>query len=164
MAGDWIKIRADILDSPQFAAISKNLSLSSGDLLIALTRTASWFERHGTYGKIEADLSIVDIAIGVKGLASELIRAGWLVSHAGVLNLKSFCAPSATRKSLGLKVRAAVLSAGSCAACGAEDGLVVDHVIPVARGGSCKTENLQALCAPCNRQKGKKMPGEWRTH
>jgi hypothetical protein len=162
MAGDWIKIRADILDSPQFAAISRNLSINPGELLIALTRTASWFERHGTYGKIEADLSVVDMAVGVDGISGELVRTGWLVSNAGVLSLKSFCAPSATRKSLGLKVRAEVLSVGACAACGSADELVIDHIIPVARGGSCEQSNLQALCAPCNRQKGKKLPEEWR--
>ena len=41
-----------------------------------------------------------------------------------------------------------------CANCGAEEGLVLDHVIPIARGGRSQLENLQLLCATCNRIKG----------
>ena len=41
-----------------------------------------------------------------------------------------------------------------CANCGAEEKLVLDHVIPIARGGRSQVENLQLLCAKCNRLKG----------
>lgn len=43
---------------------------------------------------------------------------------------------------------------GRCVACGAEEELQFDHVIPVARGGSNAAENIQILCGPCNRAKG----------
>ena len=43
---------------------------------------------------------------------------------------------------------------GRCAACGGDELLQFDHVIPVALGGSSTPENLQLLCAPCNREKG----------
>lgn len=43
---------------------------------------------------------------------------------------------------------------GRCAACGSEELLQFDHVIPVALGGASTAENLQLLCAPCNRDKG----------
>src|SRR5208282_4435778 len=33
-----------------------------------------------------------------------------------------------------------------------------DHVIPRAEGGNNSDENLQNLCRPCNRAKGKTMP------
>lgn len=51
-----------------------------------------------------------------------------------------------------------------CAACaaGLEGGFHVDHVIPLARGGSNWPSNLQLLCAPCNWSKGDKLPDEWR--
>jgi len=42
-----------------------------------------------------------------------------------------------------------------CANCGAHEGLVLDHVLPIARGGRSTLENLQLLCAECNRLKGK---------
>ena len=43
---------------------------------------------------------------------------------------------------------------GRCAACGTDELLQFDHVIPVALGGASTPENLQLLCAPCNRDKG----------
>ena len=51
-----------------------------------------------------------------------------------------------------------------CRACGmapAEDPVVlhVDHVVPVALGGSNSPSNLQTLCATCNFGKGSIAPG-----
>lgn len=43
---------------------------------------------------------------------------------------------------------------GRCAVCGADSLLQFDHVIPVALGGASTAQNLQLLCAPCNRDKG----------
>lgn len=44
-----------------------------------------------------------------------------------------------------------------CANCGAGENLVLDHVTPIAKGGRSQFENLQLLCAECNRVKGKLM-------
>jgi len=43
---------------------------------------------------------------------------------------------------------------GRCAVCGSDELLQFDHVIPVALGGASTAQNLQLLCAPCNREKG----------
>jgi hypothetical protein len=43
---------------------------------------------------------------------------------------------------------------GRCAHCGRRELLQFDHVIPVALGGASSPQNLQLLCAPCNRDKG----------
>lgn len=50
-----------------------------------------------------------------------------------------------------------------CAACkvSLQDGYHVDHVMPLARGGSNGPENLQLLCPPCNWSKNAKHPDEW---
>lgn len=41
-----------------------------------------------------------------------------------------------------------------CFYCGAKKPLQIDHIIPRAKGGSDDIENLQLLCARCNRVKG----------
>lgn len=43
---------------------------------------------------------------------------------------------------------------GRCSRCGSGELLQFDHVIPVALGGASTADNLQLLCAPCNRDKG----------
>jgi 5-methylcytosine-specific restriction endonuclease McrA len=43
---------------------------------------------------------------------------------------------------------------GKCMECGSTFDLQYDHVIPVALGGATTVENLQLLCADCNRVKG----------
>lgn len=44
-----------------------------------------------------------------------------------------------------------------CANCGNVENLVVDHILPIAKGGMSEIDNLQLLCAECNRIKGKLM-------
>ena len=48
-----------------------------------------------------------------------------------------------------------------CQSCGAKDEIQIDHIIPISRGGSSDDDNLQVLCAPCNRSKGAKTLEEW---
>lgn len=43
-----------------------------------------------------------------------------------------------------------------CTHCGSHIDLVIDHVYPVARGGTNDIDNLQTLCASCNTEKGTK--------
>ena len=43
---------------------------------------------------------------------------------------------------------------GRCVRCGATAELQYDHIIPLARGGADSAENLQLLCASCDRAKG----------
>jgi len=49
----------------------------------------------------------------------------------------------------------------ACQSCDSEDVLEIDHVIPISRGGSSDDDNLQVLCAFCNRSKGAKTLEEW---
>jgi len=64
-------------------------------------------------------------------------------------------------------IRYKVLKVGKqrCALCGitAKDRMLdVDHIIPRSHGGSSKEENLQVLCAKCNRSKGNKDDTDFR--
>ncbi|MBE0566223.1 MAG: HNH endonuclease [Krumholzibacteria bacterium] len=70
------------------------------------------------------------------------------------------------RKPLGKAIRAQVLArdAYSCAMCGRRPPdvqLQVDHVVPVADGGTDIITNLAALCADCNRGKSSYHFGDY---
>src|SRR5918999_2098495 len=60
------------------------------------------------------------------------------------------------REPIPRAVRLAVFErdGGRCVECGSAFEIQYDHVIPLALGGATTLENLQILCAPCNRAKG----------
>jgi 5-methylcytosine-specific restriction endonuclease McrA len=49
-----------------------------------------------------------------------------------------------------------------CLACGQPGPSTIDHIIPLARGGTDSVGNLAPLCGPCNSSKGTKTWLEWR--
>lgn len=44
-----------------------------------------------------------------------------------------------------------------CVFCGSSEKLQIDHIIPIAKGGTSKEDNLQVLCANCNARKSDKI-------
>jgi len=60
-----------------------------------------------------------------------------------------------TRAPIPTELRRAVFErdGGRCVECGGAFDLQYDHILPVARGGATTLENLQLLCADCNRRK-----------
>jgi len=48
-----------------------------------------------------------------------------------------------------------------CVYCGAKSNLVLDHVVPLAKGGAHIEENLVTACAPCDWSKGAKSLIVW---
>lgn len=42
---------------------------------------------------------------------------------------------------------------GRCLACGTTQGVGIDHIVPFSRGGANTVDNIQPLCALCNRRK-----------
>jgi hypothetical protein len=55
---------------------------------------------------------------------------------------------------------------GQCACCGADisTGYHIDHIMPVALGGSNTDENIQLLAPICNLRKGAKHPDDYRRY
>lgn len=52
-----------------------------------------------------------------------------------------------------IRPRALARDRFACVLCGEREGLEVDHVIPIAQGGTWTLENAQTLCKPCHRGK-----------
>lgn len=48
-----------------------------------------------------------------------------------------------------------------CIYCGSLENIQIDHVIPIARGGTHGIGNLVSACMSCNTSKGKKFISEW---
>jgi 5-methylcytosine-specific restriction endonuclease McrA len=46
---------------------------------------------------------------------------------------------------------------GQCVRCSSREKWEFDHIIPVADGGSSTERNVQLLCEPCNRSKGRSV-------
>ena len=57
------------------------------------------------------------------------------------------------KKSRDLFVQLVVHDGAACAQCGSTKNLTVDHVVPMAPGGSDDLTNLQILCKSCNSSK-----------
>ena len=53
------------------------------------------------------------------------------------------------------------LTGGRCAYCGYQAKLVVDHFIPIIRGGQTVRGNLVPCCARCNSRKNDREPNQW---
>ena len=69
-----------------------------------------------------------------------------------------------TRQALPVTVARAVAArcGHRCAYCGDLAGpFEIDHIYPVALGGTDDLENLTLACVPCNRSKGAKQLSEW---
>jgi 5-methylcytosine-specific restriction endonuclease McrA len=60
-----------------------------------------------------------------------------------------------TRAPIPTELRRAVFErdGGRCVDCGGSFDLQYDHILPVAHGGATTLQNLQLLCAECNRGK-----------
>jgi len=54
------------------------------------------------------------------------------------------------------------LYSSPCIACGTTERVTIDHIIPIARGGTHSVGNLQSLCLKCNSSKNHRTMSEWK--
>jgi 5-methylcytosine-specific restriction endonuclease McrA len=68
------------------------------------------------------------------------------------------------RLSKGIVEELLIRQRGLCACCKRDLGsdYHIDHIMPIALGGTNTDDNVQLLLAECNMRKGAKHPDEWR--
>lgn len=78
------------------------------------------------------------------------------LDHAKALMMAEERGSLSRREGIPIDVRRSVWrrDGGRCVECGRTELLELDHIIPLALGGSNTEKNLQLLCAECNRSKG----------
>lgn len=163
MAGDYVRLMVGMNTTLKFHTLKTHLNISDDELVAVLYLLAGWFRQHGKYGVMKHPASVVDSFSGKDGLAQALINVGWMHETEHGLILKGFTDVSGVRKGLGRAVRLRLFEklGRKCQVCGSVEKLVIDHKVPVSRGGDSKESNLQILCTPCNVSKGTKTMEEW---
>jgi hypothetical protein len=113
-------------------------------------RTCWWFE--GRFYWADAELDESDVLALVRE-RERRVRRRLERAHAA---LAGGPRDPSGRRPIPREVRIAVFDrdGGRCVECGSSFELQYDHLIPVALGGGSGTDNLQLLCADCNRRKG----------
>lgn len=76
-----------------------------------------------------------------------------LQSARSLMNAEADGRPIRTNPTTELKRAVFDRDGGKCVECSSTFEIQYDHIIPVARGGATTYENLQILCAECNRAK-----------
>jgi hypothetical protein len=79
MAGDWIKMRADLHDDPAVFRLQKILSIDRFSVVGRLHAFWSWCDKHASNGYVTgAPLTLVDEVVTLNGFADALVVVGWL--------------------------------------------------------------------------------------
>jgi hypothetical protein len=83
----------------------------------------------------------------------------WRSSGSGSASARPVATTGPGREPIPERVRHEVWrrDRGSCVDCGSRGRLEFDHIIPVSRGGSNTTRNIELRCEPCNRRKGARV-------
>lgn len=162
MAREWIKIRDDLLTSHKTFALAASVGLPKEAVFVRLYTLAAWFHTHGNYGKMQCTPEVIDAIAECNGFANAMLKFGFAKREGEFIFLCWFTTVSTTRKGLGSKLRREVLASGKCAACGTTEGMIViDHIVPISRGGTSDRSNLQPLCFGCNASKGRRTMEEF---
>lgn len=149
--------RADKVEIPHDIIFCKSLSWAArGVLAYAISKSEPITEEF-----IRAYESGVRTASGArkvgrdlaKSLINEIVEAGFgSYAPGGAIYLKE-------RISQDLRQKVFERDGYRCVECGSSKRLSADHIIPEVSGGPTTLENLQAMCRPCNSEKGASMPG-----
>ena len=152
----WFRVDDGWWSHPKVAA----LSLQARGLWVT---AGSWCSQHLTDGHVPR--GALPLLRGTGKLAAELVQSGLWVETAEGWQMHDWELYQPTRGLRSERTQVFEASGFKCAYCSASvtpNTGHVDHVVPIARGGSSERSNLVASCARCNLSKGAKLLSEWR--
>lgn len=134
----------------------------SGTYMIALNRIREWGDEdapHAVRDSVQMwKAHLRDKDWWMSDIYTDLSRA-W--GFANALSGRNRSRGGRQQPSASLRSRVLERDAFRCRRCGAtadDARLVLDHVVPVAKGGATTFDNLQSLCADCNSGKRDRLP------
>lgn len=91
MAGDWIKMRVNLLDDPAVIAIGEAVGMDEYAVSGRLFKLWAWADQHTADGTIaKVGLDSVDRRIGVPGFGKAMCDVGWLLLIEGGIQFPNF--------------------------------------------------------------------------
>ncbi|RYF60733.1 MAG: hypothetical protein EOO27_04745 [Comamonadaceae bacterium] len=82
MAGDWIKMRADLRTHPKVVRVSSDLKTDRLRVIGAFFVAWTVFDAHTSDGRLEGYTpEVLDVEVGLPGFALALMRVGWLFAE-----------------------------------------------------------------------------------
>lgn len=115
-------------------------------------------EHHERYGMNQKQMAECLSLLEKYGAASRQEDGTYLVHHYWIEDSVVLEDPSSFGDA-EMVARARARLPMECAHCGTTEApLEVDHIVPRARGGYSRPNNLQRLCKPCNIRKGSRIP------
>lgn len=163
----WFRLKAEILDDPQFSL----LSFEDRWHFIALLCC----KRRGLLDRDEsADLTMKKVARKLELSIEQLQQLLQCLADVNLVDLATIQpdlrlvvtndADLRPPPSVWAVIRARIFNRDdyTCRYCGDRGGrLECDHIHPVSKGGSHDDDNLATACFDCNRSKHAKLPSEW---
>jgi hypothetical protein len=173
----WIELHQNLLRHPKLIRLAAGLGVKKQFALWHLLSLWLWALDYADNGDLSA-FGSPEIAVAAEWsgdpdvLLSALQKARWLddlmlhdwMDYAGRL-VENRAANKGRQKRFRDKTRIPIYNrdGGSCVYCGIivdVDSFYVDHIIPIAKGGSNESHNLATSCNSCNIKKGGRTPEE----
>lgn len=118
-------------------------------------------------GIMAGSCETIDEIPGIHGFGQALLDVGWIEADSDRVwfaNRDLMCNPQSNhlwksipkdqRRPIPTHIRKEIAPPGTqCVVCGSTKRIQIDHIVPVARGGTDNIKNLQPLCKKCNLSK-----------
>lgn len=164
----WLELHIGLRDHPKTARLRRRLGVSLPQAIGHVVMTWTWAVRYAPNGDLSRyDADVIADAAGWDGdsdlFLAAMIEAVFLDRDLHIHDWQEYARRPRWRSALrqawegmARRLRPLIFERDGyrCRRCGSTSRLEVDHVIPLARGGSNDPSNLQTLCFPCNRRKG----------